>query len=439
MFGKARFLLATAINGETEFPEKLRETRWLENATLSDYNKHVERKLQASLLAAKGNCSWYAERIPSSMNASPIELLSACPVLTKADLQASASQIRSSSYRGRIQAKTTGGSTGQPVTVYKDPQAVGLERAATWAAYSSYGIELGERCIRFWGTPTSRERSLRSALADLATNRITLSAFALDTRTLERHWIRCVKARAPFYYGYASMLTAFANFVAAQGYDGRAVGARVIVSTSEVLARPDRQKIEQVFGAAVRDEYGCGELGPIAYECEKGLLHVTSNNVYVEIVTANGSPAQCGESGKLIVTDLNNRAMPLVRFEVGDHAERGPECSCGRRSPTIARIWGREYDFVEDAEGRRYHGEYLVYLFEDLAKKGCKIRQFQVLQNPDRSIEVRIVPGEHAELLLALIQSEVEARLPGLIVRCRVVSEVQRKPSGKTPVIIRRD
>ena len=438
MFGRTRFHLATALNGEFGFGERLRETQRLEYAPCSDFDLHVQSKLRSSLSLAKHGSAWYADRLPESTTVDPFELLADCPVLTKAELQANASLLRAANYRGRVQVKTTGGSTGQPVTVFKDPQAVSFERAATWAAYLSYGIQIGERCIRFWGTPTTRERTRRSALADFATNRTTLSAFALDESTLERHWSQCVSLKAPFYYGYASMLTAFANFIAGRGYDGRSAGARVVVSTSEVLARPDRARIEQTFGVKVRDEYGCGEFGPIAYECEAGLLHIAANNVFVEVVTASGSGAKYGESGKLVVTDLNNRVMPLIRFEVGDFAERGPaDCSCGRRSPTLARVWGREYDFIEDADGRKYHGEYLVYLFEDLAKKGCSIKQFQVVQYSDRSIDVCIVPGENDTGLLELVQTEVESRLPGVSVQCRVVPNVQRRPSGKTPLIVR--
>lgn len=235
------------------------------------------------------------------------------------------------------------------------------------------------------------------------------------------------------------MLAAFAEHVRTRGFDGTQAGVRVIVSTSEVLTEAHRTLLGDVFRAVIRDEYGCGEFGPIAYECEAGMLHVAANNVVAEVVTQDGRHAQVGQSGRLLITDLNNRAMPLIRFAIGDNAERGAPCSCGRSGETFRRVWGREYDFIEFPDGRRYHGEFLMYLFEDLARRGVVVNQFQVIQERDRSVEIRIVGNGHEAIQAAqLVEIEARNRLPGLEVSCVLVQTIERRPSGKTPLIIRR-
>lgn len=440
MFGRLLFQVGTFANGERGFSARLRETAALEWASYEKAHQHTTKKLYAALARAVDTTPWYSGLREEFRKADDAwQALRTFPEISKVDLQSHSNALRSSVYTGRVIRKTTGGSTGQPVSVWKDPTAVSFERAASWSYYQSYGLSVGDRCVRFWGTPTSASRAWRSRLADLASNRITLSAFGIGPKELDEHWRRCLEVKAPFFYGYASMLAAFAEYVSSRGFDGTQTGVRVIVSTSEVLTEAHRTLLTDVFRAVIRDEYGCGEFGPIAYECEAGMLHVAANNVVAEVVTEDGRHAQVGQSGRLLITDLNNRVMPLIRFAIGDNAERGAPCSCGRSGETFRRVWGREYDFIEFPDGKRYHGEFLMYLFEDLAKRGVVVNQFQVIQERDRSVEIRIVGDGHEALQTAkFVEIEARNRLPGLQVSCVLVQTIERRPSGKTPLIIRR-
>lgn len=440
MLGRLLFSAGTLANGEFGFSRRLRETSALEWASPDEGRSHTTAKLGQAIAYAVSNVPWYRslKGLVADTN-DPWTALRSFPEISKATLQSSSGDLRSLVYRGRVIRKTTGGSTGQPVTVFKDPAAVSFERAASWSFYRSYGLEIGDKCVRFWGSPTTANRALRAQLADLASNRITLSAFGIGATELDAHWKRCVTAQAPFFYGYSSMLAAFADHLSSHDLDGTRTGVKVIVSTSEVLTDSYRMLLDRVFHATVRDEYGCGEFGPIAYECEAGLLHVAGNNVVAEVITPDGRNAEVGESGRLLITDLNNRAMPLIRFAIGDNAERGGPCTCGRSGETLRRVWGREYDFIELSDGRRYHGEFLMYLFEDLAGQGLVVNQFQVIQERDRSVEIRIVgDGEEAYEKARRVEVEARKRLGGLDVSCVVVRSIERRASGKTSLIIRR-
>jgi phenylacetate-CoA ligase len=307
--------------------------------------------------------------------------------------------------------------------------------AATWLGYGWFGIAPGDRAARFWGQPAHLKRRLRFAAADIAMNRIRFSAFAFSEADLDRYWRACLAFRPSYLYGYVSMLEAFARFVVSTGRNGRELGLVSVVTTSEALSEQQRQVIREAFGAPVQNEYGCGEVGPVAYECPQGLLHVMTESVLVEVLQPDGNRAGPGESGEVVVTDLMNRAMPLIRYQLGDYATVGGECSCGRGFPTLSKVWGRAYDFVEGADGRRYHGEFFLYLIEELRERGMEIHQFKVRQTAGDALEVMVVAPNDPEGVATEVRAGLARRLPGFSVAVIQVDEIARAASGKMQLI----
>jgi len=157
-----------------------------------------------------------------------------------------------------------------------------------------------------------------------------------------------------------------------------------IVTSAEGLEPDERALVERVFGCPVFNRYGCREVSVLASECPAHTgLHVMAEGLLVEIETPQG-PAGPGEMGSILITDLLNDGMPLVRYRIGDLGSWAPgECPCGRGLPTLERIWGRAYDFVGTPDGRRYHGEFFMYLFEDLRRANAGVQGFQVTQDGD--------------------------------------------------------
>jgi phenylacetate-CoA ligase len=104
----------------------------------------------------------------------------------------------------------------------------------------------------------------------------------------------------------------------------------------------------------------------------------------------------------------------------------------------LQRVWGRAYDFVTDAKGRRYHGEFFMYLFEDLRRDGLAVDQFQVTQMPEGSIRIDVtgVESGRPESALEAIRGAAAARLPDVPIAARFVDEIQREASGKLRVIV---
>jgi len=367
----------------------------------------------------------------------PTALLRKVPFLTKEDLQTGLEDLKAIPQPRRTSRKTTGGSTGQPVTVIKDSSATARERAATWMAYGWFGIRVGDRGARFWGSPRALgTRRLRFALADFAMNRVRFSAFGVSEAELEEYWSTCLKFRPRYFYGYVSMLEAFGRFVEDSGRDGTGLGLTSIITTSEILTGAQRDLLERVFAAPVQNEYGCGEVGPIAYQCEAGGMHLMSENVFVEILDEDDRPVGPGEEGEVVVTDLGNRAVPILRYRIRDRAVRVETCTCGRGFPLLGDVRGRVYDQVRGLDGRFYHGEFFMYLFEDLRDGGLKFERFRVVQESPRGLRIEVQAASVAsEELAAVVQTKLGSQLPGMDVCVEVVEELQLPASGKLRIV----
>src|SRR5262249_582338 len=151
---------------------------------------------------------------------------------------------------------------------------------------------------------------------------------------------------------------------------------RGIISAAMVLHSWERKVIEEVFACPVTNRYGCEEVSLIACECERHEgLHINADGVFGEILRA-GQPAAPWVAGSVVVTDLANYAMPMLRYKVGDVAAFAQNrCSCGRGLPMLERLEGREADYVTTPTGELISG---ISLTENFAMLVPGIEQLQI-------------------------------------------------------------
>ncbi|MFH1143675.1 MAG: AMP-binding protein [Candidatus Eisenbacteria bacterium] len=395
--------------------------------------------LRRLILHARAHVPHYARSLAALGPEEPRSLddVRRLPFLTKQDLQERAGELRSRGPVGRLIAKTTGGSTGQPVTVWKTRDAWAKELAATWRGYGWAGVRVGDRQARFWGIPYQTGARRRARLIDAVCNRVRFSAFRFSEADM-RDYLEIIERRRPrYFYGYASMLQEFAEFMRRAG---RSLShpPLCVITTSEVLTRPVRQLLEQVFAAPVYDEYGCGELGTIAHECPDHRMHLSEENMIVEILDGD-RPCADGEPGEIVVTELNNTAMPLLRYRTGDFGTSlAEDCPCGRTLRALVNIHGRAYDFVRGSGGKLFHPEFVMYVFEEIRRAGPGIRQFQVRQETPDRFRIRIVReegyGPHTEALIERrFREHVHAQAEMIF---EYVSGIEREASGKLRLIV---
>lgn len=437
MTGNLRYRTATWLRGEPVFTliRRYQESQWWDRAALVRYQEgFLDRLLRHAVTATPYYAAVAQERglCLNSVSAADLERF---PLLTKTHLVDRQSDLQAWRLPGTTSWKTTGGSTGVAVRLRKNRWATAAEQAASWRSYAWYGIRPGDRQARFWGTPLSGRGRLRYRAIDWILNRDRFSAFAFGRDDLARYFARLRERPPVWVYGYVSMLVQFATFCLEERLPLGAVGIRAVVTTSEALTRADRDLLRIAFQAPVYDEYGCGELGAVFYECERGSLHLMAENLLAELVpdpTLNRADAR-----RLVLTDLHNYATPLVRYDVGDYVVPAPPCRCGRGLPAFSEVFGRAYDFVAAADGARYHGEFFMYLLEDARTRGAAILQAQFVQTETDRILIRIVPGhgyepETGQALAAKLEQQCEERFRADF---ETVPELPRELSGKIRLI----
>jgi phenylacetate-CoA ligase len=180
---------------------------------------------------------------------------------------------------------------------------------------------------------------------------------------------------------YPSSLAVFMN----RGIDLPSV--REILTMGETLSPQTRDEAVRMFGA-ITDTYSSQELGTIAIQCpDAPLYHVMAENLMVEVLNGDGTACREGETGRVVATDLRNFATPLIRYDIGDIAEVGPPCRCGRGLPTLSRIFGRERNLVLLPDGTRHWPRVGFCNFREIAP----VMQYQFIQDGRETIELRLV------------------------------------------------
>jgi phenylacetate-CoA ligase len=232
-------------------------------------------------------------------------------------------------------------------------------------------------------------------------------------------------------FGHAHSLFLLASFINAR-CPNATIRPNAIISTCMVLHDFERQAIEHAFACRVTNRYGCEEVSLIACECERHEgLHVNADCVIVELINERGEPCPTGTPGRVVVTDLINRAMPMVRYEVGDMAiwSHRP-CSCGRTLPLLERIEGRVADYVVTASGTYISG---ISLTENFAVQIPGIAQLQIIQEAIDEFTFNIVRGyDFGQLSEETLTLLVQQRFgPTAQFTCRFVDRILPEPSGK--------
>jgi len=355
------------------------------------------------------------------------------PTIEKLDLINHLEQISSKRNGLPRSTKTTGGSTGQPVRLYKNPMALARERCATWRSYGWAGIGVGDAQLRFWGVPHGKSSELKAKLTDLIANRKRISAFNLTEQSLEAYYREAIRFKPKYLYGYVSVIDQFARYV----LDNRLPpipGVQSVITTSEILNSSARSVIERAFGVKVFNEYGCGEVGSVAHECREGNMHLMADNLMVEV------DAPHGQAGEIIVTDFYNLATPLIRYRLGDFGTLSDkQCECGVSLPLIEAVHGRAYDILETPSGRSVHPEAIIYTFENLQTKTNAFKQFQVIQLSPSRISINIIVNsnwndEVREALFKGLKSDIGKDID---YRLNFVNEICREDSGKMRLVKR--
>lgn len=344
------------------------------------------------------------------------------PVLTKQDLREHRKELVSDEARfpRDFNTVTTGGTTGEPLTVYhvkRAPRAALLWRMLSW-------WQLGPDCA--WAsvyreTRTTWRSRLRDGLINWPGRRLVLDASHITAEAMQSFLCTFNRLRPPLLHGYVGGVDHLAEFVLAQNLSVHA--PRAIWLTSSPFTRIQAQRIEAAFHAPVYDQYGCCEVFYLAAECPaREGLHMFQDRRRIEFLDETGRVCPDGEYGAVAVTDLDSYLFPIIRYLNGDRGRAlATRCSCGRGLPVMDRVQGRISDRVLRPDGGVISGEFLTTIFDDTPDA---VRQFQVHQAADYSITLRVIPNAGFAGLEARLEAARRdlAALAGPAVAVRVES-----------------
>ena len=446
------FPLLDRLNG-TSIASKLEFLLAAETWDAERIRARQEEKLAATVEKARRGSEFYqhfwraAPRyrlLPSAYG--PLDGL---PVLTKEDLQKAPSAFPLRNYKGRVVATRTSGATGAPMTFYRSIEQESWFWALRFRMWSWAGYRPGDPYLEINLNP---REEWRKRLQDILF-RCTYLTFNADNQE-SHHVVELLRARRiPYLNGFASSLFVLAKHMVNEGIANP--GVIGITSTGDTLFPPYRQTVEAAFGRRVLDYYGAGGEGVhIASQCpESGTrYHLHPENALIEILGKEG-PVPSGVAGRLVVTQLDNEAMPLIRYEIGDvavAARDGGACGCDRTLPLLERIEGRIPDLIVLPNGSFLVAHFFVVLFKNLQD----VRRYQIVQERAETIRVRLAgqPGCKKGEIASTIRREITAATGGSLAlefewfdediplsgrgkRRLVISSIARRVLGETAVI----
>lgn len=360
----------------------------------------------------------------------PLALQSLSPV-TKHDLrEAGDAALRDGRASASWYSSQSSGSTGEPFRVYYDARAWAmLKYLVKMRSRRAVGVKLADRVAILDAIPISAEgESLLERAGRLRRISVFRSPAAIATMLADY--------RPAAIYALPSALLEVARAIDV-GTAPR-VRAQRIFTSGELLAGGARQAIIAAFGGELFDVYGTSETKEIAWECAEGSRHINSDVVHVEILDDSGDAVPDGTEGEIVITLLVNHAMPLLRYRTSDRgALLSTQCSCGRRSPLLGVVSGREGDTIELPDGTTRSPYQLTMSLERIPG----LAQYQIVQTERDLLRVSAIAtseGDHSETsaLERAIHDALRDELPHDVrVEVSIVERLVRGPREKVRAV----
>ncbi len=354
MFGKLRLQLIDLIR-DTRMMSALSELKKHQYLSTEELTSISNKRLAVLFEKAKKHTEYYAR----------FANYEEVPITTKDIIRANTPGLISNAYKGKLQKKQSGGSTGIPLVYYTTAESQSYLWAGIMMSWESAGYRPGDKIAFIAGSSLIKTGFAHKAFYKLF-NIDVYPATPLNENTLAKHAADINSRKTKIIYGYANVINELAEYV--KNKKIQFANLKGIVCTAEILKENTRKNIEEAFGVKVINQYGCNESGTSAFECLHGNLHLINSRVSYFIDNENN----------LICTDLMNDGFIMLKYYTGDILEFGETtCSCGSNFPVIKQVIGRTSDIVVDEFGNRLHDSFFYFLF----KYEPTVKKFQTIYN----------------------------------------------------------
>lgn len=353
------------------------------------------------------------------------------PVMTKEIVKANYAELIPTNLRNISGVKTgqTGGTTGNILFKRSDSNT----RSSIWGAFKRFEDWMGykpyDRALILMGGHVighNYYNKLKEIAISLLTNSVSFSPYDTSSKNVD-NIIEVMKSdKFSLIRGYCQFLFFLSQKLKRQGIT---LNVKSITTTAEPLMTEHRKIFREVFNANIFDQYGFGEIGGVAFECEKHEgLHITEERVIVEVQDNND----------LVVTDLDNYSMPFIRYWNADQAIISDKyCSCGRKHRLIKKIMGRSCDYLLGTNGEFLHWAYFWHLiFDSNIAINRKLEKFQIRQVSSTELIFRYIADTFSKKDKELLSGNIQEHLGPIQVTFVKEENIENAPSGKyRPVV----
>lgn len=414
-------------------------------AELKQHARHSAEEVMANqlghlkhmLIHAGTNVPYYRQLF-QSIGFSPESLQSLddirqIPLLDKERVRELDDMLIAESDLGRTITTHTSGTTGKSLHLIITREANQRYYAWWWFHYGWVGIRRGDRIASLAGHPVALPDSLRPPfwVRDWLENELIFSSQHITPVTLPLYADTLADFKPVLIRGYPSSIYLLALYLLEVGR--KDIRPKAVFPASETLFDFQRLVIEQAFGCKAYSYYGNAERVSQILQCKEGNFHIASEACVVEILKADGTPAAVGEMGELVCTGLLNKAMPLIRYQIGDTGiPASGLCACGINTPILSSLTGRAEDIVVTPEGR--HVGRLDHVFKDT----LNVKEAQIIQEDIQAIIVKVVPRQgFSPDNKRMIQEELRLRLGlNIGIQIQMVDSIPRTTNGKFRFVI---
>jgi phenylacetate-CoA ligase len=414
---------------------KVEEINQFSRRDLDAYNDKKLRNVLSVACEDNRECYKYIRKLKHSIERDNVcirKIITDIPLMKKEYIREEFGR-RNDEVRIKTDIRTTSGSTGIPLRFYKDRYATGCMDAVMYSAYKWHGLEMGAPQARFWGMPIHKKDQRIAKVKDLLKNRIRFSAFELGKDAKMAFYRLMKRFRPNYFYGYTSLISEYCRFLRDEKMGISDIPLKVVIGTGEFASDGEINYIKESLGVSFVNEYGCTEVGIIGFECEHSKMHTMASNVYVEVINS-GFPV-LDKEGDIVVTELNAKINPFIRYSLGDRGILSTErCRCGRDLPVIRIISGRKDEYILTPDGRKIYDAIFAYIL----KRG--VNQFKAIQKEPRRIEIYVVVNdEYTPMLECEYAKDLKKALGcSMEITFLRVGSIPRDESGKLRYFERR-
>jgi phenylacetate-CoA ligase len=399
---------------------KMRSEQW---KTEEELRRMQEKKLIGLFEYAKKRVPYYRKKFEGRTVRS-LDDLALLPMVRKQDIRANTLSFIGDGYKPEsLRKMSTSGSTGTPIDVYHSEGESAYGPAFEMRQLTEAGIGPFDKVVHII-YHNGKPRLLQN-LGVFRRHYLSMH----DDEKLNLEKLKEMRPKALICHPSYALPMAHAN----QG--SGALKIEKLFSYAELLTPKARALLESSFGAKVYDMYGSMETSWLAWQCEKGSMHLHSDHVIAEIVDEQGVPVKKGEYGDIVVTPLWQRAMPLIRYSLGDRTAFGEKCACGRGLQTLKPIEGRDDDFIVLPSGRPISGRFVGVFIRDIP--GAVL--FQARQESEGQLRILLVTedGKIDGKDRKKLADDLNAFFPEkLDIKVELVDSIPRGKGGKLQSVV---